>query len=98
MKKIIITVVFTAVFTALLTAGVMIKTAQPDKPVHITWAASTYYEECMERLNSPEVKAYREFMDNPDNIMECDDCPENTGNSPLPCGQQNCWVACHCIK
>lgn len=56
------------------------------------------YEECMERLNSPEVKAYREFMDNPDNIMECDDCPENTGNSPLPCGQQNCWVACHCIK
>lgn len=45
MKKIIVTVVFTAVFTALLTAGVMIKTAQPDKPVHITWAASTYQYE-----------------------------------------------------
>ena len=45
MKKIIITVVFTAVFTALLTAGVMIKTAQPDKPVHITWVTSTYQYE-----------------------------------------------------
>nr|DAH13055.1 MAG TPA: hypothetical protein [Caudoviricetes sp.] len=45
MKRIIITVVFTAVFTALLTAGVMIKTAQPDRMCDITWAGYTYHYE-----------------------------------------------------
>lgn len=43
MKKIIVTVVFTAVFTALLTAGVMVRTAQPDRMVDITWAGSTWH-------------------------------------------------------
>lgn len=29
----------------------------------------------------------------------CENCPENRGDFPhdkLPCGQQNCWVTCHC--
>lgn len=61
---------------------------------------TNYYEECMERLNSPEVKAYREFMGNPDNIMNCDECPDKKDHPswemPLPCSQQHCWVELTC--
>lgn len=31
--------------------------------------------------------------------LDCENCPENRGDFPhdrLPCGQQNCWVTCHC--
>lgn len=43
------------------------------------------------------VEAYKAFMYNPDNVRNCLECPENIGNSSnLPCGQQNCWVSCHC--
>ena len=37
---------------------------------------------------------YIEFMFNKDNEFLCSRCPVNDGNSnsPLPCGQQNCWV------
>lgn len=46
------------------------------------------------------IKAYKAFMYNPDNSMNCQECPENHGFSSfggnLPCGQQNCWVDCHC--
>ena len=44
------------------------------------------------------VNKYTEFMYNPSNEYNCSECPENLdlydcGN---PCGQQNCWVTCHC--
>lgn len=42
---------------------------------------------------------YLEFMFNADNVENCDNCPENNGfdnwQNRKPCGQQNCWVACH---
>lgn len=47
-------------------------------------------------------KEYIEFMYNEDNEYNCDNCPENHNFSSwgdnLPCGQQNCWVTCHCDK
>lgn len=49
-----------------------------------------------------ERAAYIDFMCNPDNAYNCDHCPENHGFSSWggnqPCGQQNCWVICHCKK
>ena len=40
---------------------------------------------------------YIKFMYNPNNSLNCTECPENSGFSgKLPCGQQNCWVDCHC--
>lgn len=43
------------------------------------------------------VEAYKDFMYNPDNVRNCSECPENIGDTNnLPCGQQNCWVSCHC--
>ena len=60
----------------------------------------TIYEKCMERLNSPELTAYRKFMDTPDNILNCDECPDKQDHPswemPLPCGQQHCWVEITC--
>ena len=44
-------------------------------------------------------KLYLEFMCNPENTCKCKECPENrnfVGEAPLPCGQWNCWVKCHC--
>ena len=47
-----------------------------------------------------ERKEYIEFMYNPSNSMNCAECPENRNadswGGNLPCGQQNCWVDCHC--
>ncbi|MBR4590204.1 MAG: hypothetical protein IKO36_06005 [Bacteroidaceae bacterium] len=47
-----------------------------------------------------ERNEYIDFMYNPKNSHRCGDCPENRGFSSwggnLPCGQQNCWVDCHC--
>lgn len=47
-----------------------------------------------------EVDSYLDFMCNPDNIGNCESCPENGGfasfNNPRPCGQQRCWVKVHC--
>jgi hypothetical protein len=38
-------------------------------------------------------------MFNENNIMNCNECPENqdfdSWENKLPCGQQNCWVYCH---
>lgn len=45
---------------------------------------------------------YIKFMYNPENICNCDSCPENKGHDGngfdhrYPCDQQNCWVECHC--
>lgn len=47
------------------------------------------------------AKEYLEFMTNPDNEFNCEDCPENVGHDGngfdyrYPCNQQNCWVTCH---
>lgn len=38
-------------------------------------------------------KEYCEFMENPDNIRNCDECPERTHRDEpfrLPCGQFHC--------
>ena len=49
-------------------------------------------------------KEYMDFMFNKDNEFNCDSCPENRGHDGngfdyrLPCGQQNCWVTCHCNR
>lgn len=51
-------------------------------------------------MNEKERKDYFEFMFNMDNEYKCDHCPENrefdNWEGKLPCGQQNCWVTCHC--
>lgn len=51
-------------------------------------------------MTDQERNAYIEFMYNPENSHCCDGCPENREFSSwggnLPCGQQNCWVDCHC--
>lgn len=43
---------------------------------------------------------YCKWMYDIRNEYECDECPENNGyddhEGKLPCGQQNCWVTCHC--
>ena len=40
---------------------------------------------------------YRSWMCDEHNSHNCDECPENENRSSrLPCGQQNCWVDCHC--
>lgn len=46
------------------------------------------------------MKEYRSFMCNKANEYNCSECPENKGydNSQYPCGQQNCWVTCHCKR
>lgn len=42
---------------------------------------------------------YRKFMNNKDNVMNCDECPERqehpSWEMPYPCGQQHCWVLLH---
>ena len=45
---------------------------------------------------------YIHFMCNPDNIRNCDDCPERMIHydretvTTLPCGQFHCWVELTC--
>lgn len=51
-------------------------------------------------MTEKEVREYKEFMYNKDNEYNCIECPENVNSDDwegkLPCGQQNCWVTCHC--
>lgn len=46
-----------------------------------------------------EREEYCDFMFNENNIMNCNECPENqdfdSWENKLPCGHQNCWVYCH---
>lgn len=42
-------------------------------------------------------KEYIAFMNNPENIRNCSNCPERLtracqSEALLPCGQQHCWV------
>ena len=46
-------------------------------------------------------REYVRWMYNPENLYNCEECPENHGFSPWPetrkpCGQFRCWVAIHC--
>lgn len=54
------------------------------------------------RIQSEEEREYIKFMYNPKNSYNCDECPENINSDSwqgkLPCGQQNCWVDCHCCN
>ena len=56
----------------------------------------------IEELEIAEVlNEYVRWMCNPDNLYNCEDCPENHGFSRWPetrkpCGQFRCWVAIHC--
>ena len=49
-----------------------------------------------------DVEEYKKFMNDPNNSHNCAACPENREFSDwegkLPCGQQNCWVDCHCRR
>lgn len=51
-------------------------------------------------ISEEERKKYVEFMYNPENEYNCDECPENKDfddwEGKYPCGQQNCLVTCHC--
>ena len=50
-------------------------------------------------MTEKEIKEYKKFMEDIGNEYNCDSCPRNEGDFPnadLPCGQQNCWVTCHC--
>jgi len=47
------------------------------------------------------AKKDREIMYDRRNTYNCEECPENIGEShtyeyKLKCGQYNCWVTCHC--
>lgn len=54
------------------------------------------------KVTKKYIEEYTAFMYNPENIGNCDECPENrdmvqgSGYICGPCGQQNCWVTCHC--
>lgn len=56
----------------------------------------------IEELEISEVlNEYVRWMCNPDNLYNCEECPENHGFSRWPetrkpCGQFRCWVAIHC--
>lgn len=53
-------------------------------------------------MTEQERRAYINFMYDPRNAFRCAGCPENRDDPGsavehrLPCGQQNCWVICHC--
>lgn len=60
----------------------------------------------LEPKNFQEQAHYLMFMENPENIMNCDGCPENRehrgykrnlGTGEVgPCHQQHCWVPLSC--
>lgn len=45
------------------------------------------------------IKEVRDFLYNPDNIQNCENCPYNedisSNNTDNPCGQYHCWVEVH---
>lgn len=53
-------------------------------------------------MTDQTLKEYVDFMYDRNNEKSCDNCPENRGfdgwGSNMPCGQQNCWVSCHCAE
>lgn len=54
--------------------------------------------EC-KKPKADELKEYQDFMYNPENEYNCNECPERgISSTGLPCGQQNCWVSYHCAR
>lgn len=54
--------------------------------------------EC-KKPDADALEKYKDFMCNPKNEYNCNECPErgtNHNDYGLPCGQQICWVTCHC--
>ena len=53
-------------------------------------------------VNEQRIEYIREWLNNPENELNCTECPENREQSSwggcLPCGQQHCWVSCHIRK
>ena len=51
-------------------------------------------------MTNQERQHYINFMYNEANEYNCTECPENEHfddwEGKLPCGQQICWVTCHC--
>lgn len=51
-------------------------------------------------ISEEDRKKYVKFMYDSKNEYNCDECPENKNfddwEGKHPCGQQNCWVTCHC--
>jgi len=52
-------------------------------------------------MSKEEAEAYKAFMYDEENVMNCSKCPENMEFSEwpgfrLPCGQFHCWVSEHC--
>lgn len=50
-----------------------------------------------------EIKRkYLDFMCNPENSHNCENCPENKRDDGWqgrwPCGQWHCWVNLHCKR
>ena len=54
----------------------------------------------LEKESKRYDEAYCGFMYEKGNAFRCSECPENRDmksvDSVGPCGQQNCWVVCHC--
>ena len=56
------------------------------------------------REENPEQykKEYCKFMYDENNTGKCNECPHGDDKDHskypfnYPCGQQNCWVTCHC--
>lgn len=54
-------------------------------------------------MTAKEIKRkYLDFMCNPENSHNCENCPENKGDDGWqgrwPCGQWHCWVNLHCKR
>ena len=52
----------------------------------------------MDKKIKEKREEYIKFMYDLRNELNCDACPENQDMvfKKYPCGQQNCWVTCHC--
>lgn len=50
------------------------------------------------KLDGSDNDAIREFLADPNNIHNCEQCPYKMKSEQrnLPCGQQNCWVELTC--
>ena len=58
-----------------------------------------HHIDCECGVSEIKAKQYREFMCDPENEYNCNDCPERgISSTGLPCGQQNCWVSAHCYS
>ena len=59
------------------------------------------WKELYAKRRDEYMQAYEGFMYNSKNRLRCSECPDNEGYTSgssrvYPCGQQNCWVDCHC--